>query len=183
MKINSMNQNVYSIGRSITPDNRNKELDKSKCYRDTLDVGYSNNEMYQYNRSGNINDEYLNMNELSFDKGTAVDTTVTIDRVSFDKIVDYSTFNEPKWEELGVDNDKRWVVINGQRFEVPHSPEEKALRRRLSRTFVDILNDYDKENAKNHINKGKLEENSEVVKVLEKVFGTNSFEEIWNTIT
>lgn len=64
------------------------------------------------------------LNRATFDKGTAAEINVKVNRSAFDRIVNETTYGETKWEELGVDNNKRWVVVNGQRFEVEHSVEE-----------------------------------------------------------
>lgn len=82
---------------------------------------------------------------LSVDKGTAIETTVNVTRKAFDAIVSATTYGEGvQWEELGVDENKRWVVINGQRFECEHSPEEKAARKRAQMTLMDYLEEVEK---------------------------------------
>lgn len=63
--------------------------------------------------------------------------------------MNYSTNNpECQWEEMGIDDEKRWVVINGQRFECPLSEEEKEARRRLRKGIIEILTEADKEREK-----------------------------------
>lgn len=138
----------------------------------------------QYNALGKEISIDTSMKSITSDIGTAADTTVFVNRNAFDSIVSYSTFNEPKWEELGVDNEKRWVVINGQRFEVPHSPEEIALRKRMQRTLVDMLNDHDahKESSVDKGNKDILKANKNVVDILKEIFNLNSFDEVWQRI-
>ncbi|MFD1928836.1 hypothetical protein ACFSFY_12415 [Sporosarcina siberiensis] len=81
---------------------------------------------------------------LSTDKGTAANTTLFVDNATFQKIATYST-NHPdtKWSEIGVDEDKRWIVINGQRFESPISEEEKAMSKRAQMTLMDHLQEYE----------------------------------------
>lgn len=90
---------------------------------------------------------------LIMDKGTAANTTLYVDKSTFSQIVSYSTNSSNcQWDELGIDDEKRWVVINGQRFECPLSEEEKEMRRRLRMGIIDILNEADeaeKEQRKN----------------------------------
>jgi hypothetical protein len=45
------------------------------------------------------------------------------------------------------------VVINGQRFECEHSPEEKAIRKRAQMTFWDYI--LEEDNKKKEETKGK----------------------------
>lgn len=79
-------------------------------------------------------------NMLSIDKGTASHTTLYVDNSTFQKIATYTTNHpETKWTELGKDSDKRWIVVNGQRFESPLSEEEKALMKRGEMTLLDYL--------------------------------------------
>lgn len=80
------------------------------------------------------------------DKGTAAHTTLIVDLSTYTKILDYSTNNpDCQWEEMGVDNEKRWVVINGQRFESPLSEKEKeAIKRAQSSSLMDALEEYEK---------------------------------------
>lgn len=44
---------------------------------------------------------------------------------------------------MGVDGEKRWVVVNGQRFKCPLSEEEKAAKKRAQLTLLDYI-DYRK---------------------------------------
>lgn len=184
MKINNSNHNLYNIQQPTKTNNNDSKLMNTKSTQDSLEIrGHANNYVDVYNNLGKIKSDSLGVGERFGDIGTAAETTVTVNRSAFDAIANYSTYNEPKWEELGVDNEKRWVVINGQRFEVPHSPEEKAMRNRKNRTLVDMLNDYDKENEiLKSDNKETLKENTKVIELLEKVFGQNTFEGIWNVI-
>lgn len=82
--------------------------------------------------------------QLSLDKGTAAHTTLYVDRATFQKISTYTT-NHPdnKWSELGIDGEKRWIVVNGQRFESPLSEEEKEMRRRGQMTLVDHIEEVE----------------------------------------
>ncbi|MGG0644618.1 hypothetical protein ABE021_11830 [Sporosarcina gallistercoris] len=79
---------------------------------------------------------------LSLDKGTAALTTLYVDNATFQKIATYTT-NHPdnQWSELGKDGDKRWIVVNGQRFESPLSEEEKAMMKRAQMTLGDYLDE------------------------------------------
>ncbi len=123
---------------------------------------------------------------LSVDKGTAAETTVQINRNAFDAIVSHTTYGDPKWEELGVDDEKRWVVVNGQRFEVEHSPEEKAQRRRAKRmTLVDFMDERqnkDEKKANRPHALDALKKNSEVLSVLKRIFGVKTDAEVFNKI-
>lgn len=77
---------------------------------------------------------------LSLDKGTASHTTLYVDNATFQQIATYSTYHpETQWTELGKDGEKRWVVVNGQRFESPLSEEEKAMMKRAEMTLLDFL--------------------------------------------
>lgn len=116
----------------------------------------------------------------AMDRGTAADTTLHMSRADFDKLVHASTYGEPEWEELGVDNEKRWVVINGQRFEVEHSPAEKAMRKRSQMTFLDHLEEAEEEVEKrdekrieNRKNIVGVENNEVVSDLLRDLFGEN----------
>lgn len=120
----------------------------------------------------------LRSSSFAIDKGTASHTTVFINRSAYDKILSETTFGEKKWEEMGVDDEKRWVVINGQRFECEHSPEEKALRKRLQKTVVDYFIEADEKKAEKKDNgkdkpKGNVEaltNNKEVMNLLMRIF-------------
>lgn len=79
----------------------------------------------------------------TIDKGTAANTTLYVDYSTYNKILNYTTNNpECQWSEMGVDDEKRWVVVNGQRFECPLSDEEKAARKRARRTLLDYMEEY-----------------------------------------
>ncbi|AXI00261.1 hypothetical protein DV702_11320 [Sporosarcina sp. PTS2304] len=128
---------------------------------------------------------------LSFDKGTASNTTLHVDNNTFQKIASYSTFHpDTKWSELGVDENKRWVVINGQRFESEKTEEEKALAKRMQMTLVDhlqemeeqqkemaskektildFLNGHTEANASQHPKIQNLLQNEEVMEMLKNI--------------
>lgn len=125
-----------------------------------------------------------------FDKGTAATTTVFVSRQVYDQIAYATTYGDVKWQEMGVDDNKRWIVINGQRFETEHSPEEKALRKKLANTsLVNLLNqsDRDKKDTKKGQDNGPgmprgnieaLKSNREVMSLLGRIFNASSDEAI-----
>lgn len=97
--------------------------------RDTLEISHSRG---------------LNMG-MMLDKGTAAHTTVYVNYATFRQIASYTTNNqECPWSEMGIDGEKRWIVVNGQRFECPLSKEEKEAIKRASRTILDFLEEYEK---------------------------------------
>lgn len=130
-----------------------------------------------------LSSSYKYMSQMmTVDTGTAKDTTVYVGRLAFEQIVKESTYGSLKWEELGGDDEKRWVVINGQRFECEHSPQEKALRKQIKeqsgKTLLDYIEEhFDKDEfRKQKQDKGnveKLKSNSEVMKMLSRIFGCN----------
>lgn len=80
--------------------------------------------------------------KMNLDKGTASNTTLYVDRLTFEQIADYTTGNpECSWEEFGMDDNKRWIVVNGQRFESPLSEAEKEAIRRAKKGLLGMLND------------------------------------------
>lgn len=131
-----------------------------------------------------------NLNPLSVDKGTALTTAVHINRTAYDQILTATTFGDIKWEELGVDDDKRWVVINGQRFECEHSPEEKALRKKIQKNMFDYLFESKKSRKKEYENQTNqprgnidaLKSNEKVMGLLEDIFKTTDQKELFAQI-
>ena len=92
---------------------------------------------------------------------------------------------------MGCDGEKRWVVVNGQRFECPLSKEEKELRKRFQQSIIDILDESDK---KRNIGKSNgsfkprgniqaLKNNEEVMDLLGRIFNANIFDEIFNKLS
>lgn len=83
------------------------------------------------------------------DKGTAVHTTLYVDYSTFRQIANYTT-NNPKceWSEMGIDGEKRWIVVNGQRFESPLSEEEKKAAKRVQLTLLDYMEEARKRKEK-----------------------------------
>lgn len=129
-------------------------------------------------------------NPLTVDKGTATHTTVYINQNAFDKILSATTHNnrQPDWEEIGCDGEKRWIVINGQRFECPLSETEKAKQRRFGCNFLDILNEHEKNqtSSKSAHSSGNIEalrENEKVVRMLHQIFDTTSFNNLLVSLT
>lgn len=87
--------------------------------------------------------------DLLVDKKDITSATLIVDRLTYDQIVNFTT-NNPKhmWDELGMDDEKRWVVINGQRFESPLTEEEKERIRRAKKGFLAMFLDYEKKKEK-----------------------------------
>jgi len=181
MEINSINNitHIKNIGSNKTNKNRNISLNSTK--RDEfIKSDHSNNGFDLYNNK-------ISTGGIPFDKGTGAQTTVHVSRSAFDKILNETTHGEIKWEECGIDDNKRWVVVNGQRFEVEHSAEEKAMRKNASKTLLDYM--MESEERMREQNKGKdngigkprgnievLENNKEVMKLLGKIFNSTTSE-------
>ena len=160
-------------------------------------IGKSKDTFIKSDKPNNKLDLYtkkITPNRLSLDKGTASHTTVFVNRQAFDKILNETTYGETKWEEFGVSNNKRWVVVNGQRFEVEQSAEEKARIKNATKTLVDYIleseeNIKEKEKYKdNGIGKPKgnieaLEDNQEVMNLLGKIFNSSNTEEILGSLS
>lgn len=153
MSINNITRNYGGYLNNLTMMNsETKDTYSSKNsagrsleFKDSIDISKSRKNFPRVNGIGGI----------TIDKGTAAHTTLYVDRGSFNRILNHSTNNsECQWEEMGIDDEKRWVVINGQRFECPLSEEEKELRRRLRKGIIEILLEADKEKEK-HKSKSK----------------------------
>lgn len=145
--LNNLSKNNSEIKDINSSKNSKVKLSQPK---DILDISTSTKNLSRTNTVGG----------MLIDKGTAAHTTLYVDRGSFNQIMNYTT-NNPKcqWEELGIDDEKRWIVVNGQRFESPLSEEEKEIRKRLRRGFLEILDEADKEREKQ---KSKLEKHGSV---------------------
>lgn len=78
-------------------------------------------------------------NTFTIDKGTASHTTLYVDQKTMNNLWSDALLGGGPWEEAGKDNDKQWIVINGQRFERPLSPQEKAERRAAQKTLIDYI--------------------------------------------
>ena len=183
MEIKSLNiiNQIKSNQENKTDKNKNVSVNSTK--RDEfVKSDYSNSGLDLYNNK-------IQPNSGWFDKGTDADTTVNVSRSAFDKIFNETTFGETKWEECGVDDNKRWVVVNGQRFEVEHSEEEKARRKNSGKTFLDYI--IESQEKMREQNKGKdngtgkprgnieaLENNKEVMELLGKIFSSSTCEGI-----
>lgn len=123
--VNYNKLNVNTMHHNTKESNGKKSLPI-----DTVDISYKNK---------------ISTNILSLDKGTAADTTLYVDRSTFERIAVYTTNNpDCQWSEIGVDSEKRWIVVNGQRFETPLSEEEKAAAKRSQMTLLDHLQEYEK---------------------------------------
>lgn len=132
-------------------------------------------------------------NSLAVDKGTALATTVYINRNAYDRILNATTFGEIKWEETGVDDEKRWVVVNGQRFECEHSPEEKALRKEMRKNFLDYIDEsaekrkkQDKSNSKESEqptgNIKALKSNEKIIGLLQDIFKAGDLDDLFKQL-
>lgn len=144
----------YGINKSLEQDVLQKENKKyhinsykneseiSKVQRDYIDITKSSREIFEPRGIG-----------FAIDKGTAANTTITLDNATFEQICSYLSNNPDqtcRWSEMGVDGDKKWVVINGQRFEYRFTEEEKEAFRKMAENsnLVNILTRLDKEKAK-----------------------------------
>ncbi|APH17208.1 hypothetical protein NPD5_3113 [Clostridium sporogenes] len=139
MNINNLKSSIdYSIinnSNKYTKDLRHSDKiqNSQNLQKDTLDISHS--------RRPNMG--------IMLDKGTAANTTVYVNYATFRQIVSYTANNEEcPWSELGIDGEKRWVVVNGQRFECPLSEEEKEAFKRASLTLMDVLEEYEKAKEK-----------------------------------
>lgn len=103
---------------------------------------------------------------ITMDKGTAKGTTINVDRSTIFNIINYAVndVENSGFEELGMDDNKRWVVINGQRFECELSPEEKELIRKgkAGCNLLSYINESDAEKYKNNLEKEKKKETIEL---------------------
>lgn len=150
MNINSINGVFGSSIDLLKNDSKSERVDtktdnanQSLGYKDRIDI--SNLTRHNLSRGNIVPTRGIG---LTLDKGTAANTTLFVDRGTFNQIASYTTNNpECQWEEMGVDGEKRWIVVNGQRFECPLSEEEKELRRRMEENsnLISILTKADKE--------------------------------------
>lgn len=93
------------------------------------------------------------------DIGTAADTTVKIDKGTFNQVMDYSMKNPAnKWDEIGCDGTKKWVVIDGQRFDYSLSKDEKEAFKKRWKTSCEAYNktETDKDKSKSNTDEKKL---------------------------
>lgn len=186
MKIQS-NLLTTSIPNTNNKTNIEKvKQDPSKATQFSATIDFDNLNLYTkkgvYQTHTPVSSSSLDF--FNVDKGTAIATTVNVNRQAFDQILYATTYGETKWEEMGVDDEKCWVVINGQRFESEHSPEEKALRKRARMSLVDILNEIeakskpktnekDKNKTEPTGNLDALRSNTMVMTLLRDIFGTD----------
>ena len=193
---NSSNYTNFS-DKSSGNKNINNKFENVKTNQQKSLFGKSNNlnnsfKTYNQNGFSTTKTSQVYQSGLGFDKGTASNTTVYVNREAYDKITYASTFGEPKWEEMGCDDEKRWVVINGQRFECPHSKEEKELRKRLRRGIIEVLEEYDNKKKETQGNyngqfkpKGNIESlknNDVVMNLLGKIYNTHSYDTIFSKL-
>ncbi len=65
-----------------------------------------------------------------------------------------------------MDNEKRWIVINGQRFEVEHSPAEKRVRERAQMSLLDYIDEIE---SKKETDENKMAENRNNIEGLKEM--------------
>lgn len=201
MQINKFmaNSNLNKNKNTNTNTNTKTNIDKNKNSTNEMSTertkGFDKIILSQNKASedviGNYNAQNINLKGFTMDKGTAAHTTVFVNRSAYDQILSATTFGNQKWEEMGVDDEKRWVVINGQRFECEHTQEEKALRKRLQKTLLDYFIEADQKKAakKNNGNdkpKGNIEaliNNKEVMALLGGIFHVGTADEILKKIS
>lgn len=129
-EINTLNHSD-NINRISIPKGEGSLLKKEEI-GDSIDI--SNKGKKILNISGKLNQH------------VPINSTVYVDTGTILKIMDFSTNNkEYQWSEMGKDTEKRWVVINGQRFESPLSEEEKRLMRNASKTMLDYIKEAEDE--------------------------------------
>lgn len=127
---------------------KNMQMESSVSYKDKIEIS---------NESKRVGSSRI-MGSGLIDRGTAAHTTIYVDKATIDQILSYSIDNpEYKWEEMGFDDEKEWVVINGQRFERPRTKEEKEAIRRFRRTLGDILAEEEKKQDEIREKYGKLQ--------------------------
>lgn len=156
-------------------------VEKYSDFKDILDISTSRKNLSRTSAIGGI----------TLDKGTAANTTLYVDRSSFDQIVNYTTNNpECKWEELGMDDEKRWIVVNGQRFECPLSKEEKEAIRRAKKGLIGMLDEADKEREKQDSVKLNFDKNNKIklngdvsVQLNDKIINLMNNDNVMNTLT
>ncbi|EMU54452.1 hypothetical protein AB2T96_01335 [Clostridium butyricum] len=156
-------------------------VEKYSDFKDILDISTSRKNLSSTNAIGGI----------TLDKGTAANTTLYVDRSTFDQIVNYMTSNpESNWEELGMDDEKRWIVVNGQRFECPLSKAEKEAIRRAKKGLIGMLDEADKEREKQDSVKLNFDKNNKIklngdvsVQLNDKIINLMNNDNVMNTLT
>ena len=131
------NVNSYQHTFNYSQEQISNKNDQSSAKINSQNVKYTQTSTDHINLSKRTR----GIGSLSLDKGTAANTTLYVDKNTFNNIASYSTNNANcQWDELGVDGEKRWVVINGQRFECPLSKEEKeAYKTPLKQCLTTLL--------------------------------------------
>lgn len=136
------NVNSYQHTFNYSQEQISNKNDQSSAKINSQNVKYTQTSTDHINLSKRTR----GIGSLSLDKGTAANTTLYVDKNTFNNIVSYSTNNANcQWDELGVDGEKRWVVINGQRFEYPLSKEEKEAYKNASKTMLDYIIEAEQE--------------------------------------
>lgn len=200
MKINNY-EAVQDIKRKYSRENTQKkaknetDINQKNLFNESLirekknkdSVKKTQNKISDFN-IGSVNKNSF-INNFSVDKGTAAHTTVYVSKSAYDRILSATTHSnrKPDWEEMGCDGEKRWVVINGQRFESPLSQAEKDKIKNARLSLLDILMKNEKNKTDNprdpRGNIESLKNNKETVLLLNKIFGTSSFDELMTKIS
>lgn len=141
MEINNRIYNGYMENANI---NQRKNIDNN-THKDTIKNVYNNADKLELSKDVRIAASRSRaIMGPQLDKGTASNTTIYVDKSTFMQISSYTTNNsECQWDEMGVDGEKRWIVVNGQRFECPLSKEEKEAFKRASKTMLDYIIEED----------------------------------------
>lgn len=146
--------NFYDIGEIKMQIHADKTIIKYDDLTATTKTAYKSKNPIQNKNQQKDTVELSNTsrtmrNMLSMDIGTASHTTLYVDYSTFQSIATYTTNHpETQWTELGKDGEKRWIVVNGQRFESPLSEEEKAMMKRAEMTLLDFLQESEEHEEK-----------------------------------
>lgn len=147
MSINNINR-MYGYSNDIKDSNiiNDNLKGRSNIYKDMKEEkAVSSKDKIEISKESKKVGSSRLMGSGLIDKGTAAHTTIYVDKATINQILSYTTNNpECQWEEMGSDEDKEWVVVNGQRFERPRTKEEKEAIRKLRRTLADILLEEEK---------------------------------------
>ncbi|GAA0076917.1 hypothetical protein UT300005_12950 [Clostridium sp. CTA-5] len=141
---NGIYNNTYNQGINQSNNlSRNNILNSNNSYKDKLELS---------NESRKVRRQPIMV--FGLDKGTASNTTIFVNKGTFNQIANYTTDNpDCQWEEIGCDGVKRWVVVNGQRFECPLSKEERAAYEQASKTIIDYINEEEEKKEKKYSDK------------------------------
>lgn len=134
MEIGKLNASLFNSYNGISEslsNTKGKDTETKLNAKDSLEL--TNKSRMKMPRVGGI------------DKGTAANTTIYVSKGTLNKILAYTHENpECKWEEMGWDGEKQWVVIDGQRFEYPLSEAEKEQYRKGTMTLLDYIEEEEK---------------------------------------